>query len=285
MGFKLKEFQIDIAVTRIANLHYFEFVKQDHAAGDTHPFRELVFVDSGALQVSADHYRGLLCENQMLIHQTHESHYLCADAGSPNVIVIGFECLSPKLDLFSKTPYTLSAEQKKILTDIIKEGREVFLPPYDSPYIQEMKKRAYFRFGADQMIKLKLEMLLIELIRTADLSVAGDTNAQPENIAEKIGAYISTHYTEKILLDDLCFLFATNKTTLCKKFKDTYGATTVDYINKLRINQAKKLILTGDYSLTEVAARVGFSSIHYFSKTFKHHEGITPSEYAASLEE
>ncbi len=283
MEFKLKEFQIDISVPRIANLHYFEFTKQYHTAKDTHPFRELVYVDSGTIQVTADHYKGQLQENQLIIHKSNESHFLCAEASAPYVIVIGFECSSPKLDVFSKKPFTLSGEQKKILTDIIKEGREVFLPPYDTPYVKDMKKRADFRFGADQMLKLKLEMFLIELIRSMDFPAPKHSTTQPDKIAEKICAYISTHYTEKILLDDLCFLFATNKTTLCKNFKDTYGCTIVDYTNKLRIKQAKKLMREGELSLTELAARVGFSSIHYFSKTFKNYETITPSEYSTTI--
>ena len=88
----------------------------------------------------------------------------------PDVIIIGFECDCPELDRFSCTPATLPPEQVRALTEVIKEGRTVFLPPYDVPNLKDMKKRTDFPFGADQMIKLRLEIFLIGLIRSVTVS-------------------------------------------------------------------------------------------------------------------
>lgn len=62
-------------------------------------------------------------------------------------------------------PATLSHEEQRLLTNIVREGRAVFLPPYDVPNVKNMKKRRNCIFGADQMVKLLLEQLLIHLIR------------------------------------------------------------------------------------------------------------------------
>lgn len=282
--FKLKNFDIALTVTRMANIHYFEFTKEYSTFKDRHPFKELVYVDSGNITVSAEGYSGTLCNKQLLIHKSDEEHSLsCVGGEAPSVIIIGFECECEKLDFFSNTPFTLSDDLIKILTEIIKEGRSVFLPPYDVPNLKDMKKRKKTPFGADQMLKLKLEIFLIQLIRSLETESYRIADFKPDTKTEEICAYIDAHYKEKITLDNLCFLFGTNKTTLCKNFKEAYGETIINYINRQRIKKAKKLMREGEMNLTQVAQASGFSSIHYFSKTFKTFEKKSPSEYLSTI--
>ena len=91
--------------------------------------------------------------------------------------------------------------------------------------------------------------------------------------------YITEHYTEKILLDNICFLFGTNKTSLCQSFKSEYGITILNYIDQLKIEDAKKLLLEQKLSVTEISEQLGFNSIHYFCRYFKKHTGLSPKEY------
>ncbi len=282
--FKLKKFKMDIEVTKIANIHYFELIKDYHTFKDSHPFRELIYIDSGTIRVEADGFSGMLFEKQLLIHKSNEIHSLsCTENTAPNVIIIGFACDSPMLDIFSTNPQTLSAGLSKLLTEVIKEGRFVFYPPYDIPNVKDMKKRKTFLFGADQMIKLKLETFLIELIRSTKSALCADSTVRSDIKTEEIATYISNNYNQKITLDDLCFLFGTNKTTLCKKFREIYGETLINYLNNLRINHAKKLLRESNMSITQIANAVGFESIHYFSKTFKKIVNKTPSGYISSI--
>ena len=282
--FKLKRFHIDINVSRIANVHYFEFTNKYFTAKDRHPFRELVYVDSGSITVASEGYCGPLDAKQLIIHKRSEEHALsCTGKDAPNVIIIGFECDCERLDIFSRGPVTLNAEQIRILTDIIKEGRSVFLPPYDVPNLKDMKKRKNYPFGSDQMLKLKLEMLLIELIQGTEMADAGSDDRATDSKIDEIYNYICAHYNEKITLDHLCFLFGTNKTTVCNNFKRQYGETIISFINQYRIKKAKKLMREGSLNLTQLSAEVGFSSVHYFSKTFKSYEKRSPTEYMQTV--
>lgn len=284
MEFKLKDLKTDVSVSRIANIHYFEFTKEYYTFKDSHPFKELVYVDSGSIYVESEGYNGQLNSKQLLIHKANEVHSLsCSANEAPNVIIIGFECSARELEYFSKNPVTLSNESVKILTEIIKEGHSVFLPPYDVPNIKDMKKRDNSPFGAEQMLRLKLELLLIEIVRSITSASNINSEAVSDKKIEDIYSYINEHYCEKITLDNLCFLFATNKTTICNNFKKNYGETMVGYINRLRIKKAKKLMREGDYNLTELSSLLGFSSIHYFSKLFKVYENKSPSEYIDTI--
>ncbi len=284
MEFKLKRFESVINIKRIANIHYFEFTKKYHTYKDNHAFCELVYTDSGEIEIASDNYTGRLKKNQMIVHLAGETHSLsCPDDTAPNVIIIGFECNCPELGMFSSTPVTLPPVSQKLLTEVIREGRTVFLPPYDIPNLKDMKKRSDYPYGADQMIKLKLEQFFIEIIRS-QLTIKDKISQSGENcrIAE-VYTYLSENFREKITLDELCFLYSTNKTTLCSSFKAVYSDTIVGYINKLRIRETKRLMREGNFNLTQISELVGFSSVHYLNRVFKNHEGKPPTEYIKTI--
>ena len=284
MEFKLKKFEKAINVSRIANIHYFEFTKEYHTEKDSHAFRELVYVDNGEISVDAENFSGILKEGMMIIHKTGEIHSLCCiNNTAPNVIIIGFECESGKLDAFSGKAVSLDSVQQKILTEVIKEGRTVFEGPYDIPNLRDMKKRKNYPFGADQMIKLKLEMFLIELVRSSEAEKLSFGNDAGDRSLSEICDYLKANFREKITLSELCFIFGTNKTTLCSMFRKATGDTVIGYINSLKIKEAKKLMREGCYNLSEIASMLRFSSLHYFSRLFKKMENISPSDYIKTI--
>ena len=285
MQFNLKKFNTPVIVSQIANIHYFEFTNQYHTNDDAHNFCELVYVDKGEVYVNSANYTGKLLNNQLIIHRPNEVHSLkCIDEIAPNIIIIGFECLSEELIEFSKKPVTLITEHQRMLAEIMKEGMSVYAPPYDLPNTTDMKKRESYPFGADQMIKAKLEILFITLIRYflyPNLTSKNEIVSDSELL--DVYQYIKEHYTEKITLDNLCFLFGTNKTTLCQCFKKQYGDTIFNYINNLRMKEAKTLLRKNELSVTEISEKLGFSSIHYFCRIFKKTTGNSPKDYLKTI--
>lgn len=284
MEFKLKKFKNALNVTKIANIHYFEFTGKYESYEDKHEFKELVYVDSGRINVKSENYTGVLKAGKIIIHNEGEVHSLsCFEDSAPNVIIIGFECHTSELEYFSHQPILLSDANQRLLAEIVKEGRTVFLPPYDQPNLKDMKKRKNYPFGADQMIKLKLETFLIELIRSAQAgaSVSGKTGINPK--LGEIYNYINENYKVNMTLDELCFLSGTNKTTLCSNFKMIYGETIISYVNRLRVKEAKRLLREGELNLTQIAEKIGYSSVHYFSRIFKQYEKVSPSDYIKTI--
>ncbi len=285
MDFKLQSFDTPLTVSRIANIHYFEFTKEYHTFNDAHSFCELLYVDKGSVMVEAENYSGTLQGGHLLIHRPNEKHSLkCPDDTCSNVIIIGFECDCTALASFARLPINLAQGHKKMLSEIMKEGMNVYAPPYDIPNTPEMTKRAVYPFAADQMLKINLEAFLIALVREYGKKSARANNATlPDGKLAEIYNYIHEHYTEKITLDDICFLFATNKTSLCCKFKSEYGITVLNYIHKLKIETAKVLIREQKLSITEISESLGFGSIHYFCKLFKKHTDLSPKEYSKTI--
>ena len=284
MQYVLKDFETAVAVEQIANIHYFEFTDEYKTHSDSHDFCELVYIDKGSLAIVSEGFSGTLTDGQILIHRAGEAHSLsCVGGLAPGVIIIGFSCACSALVPFSQAPTVLSAKEKRLLSEILKDGMSVYAPPYDLPNT-DMKKRDFYPFGADQLLKNHLEELLISLIRRQkdegsflDVSDSGNT------VVSHITQYINEHFTERITLDSLCFLFATNKTTVCREFKQEHGKTVLEYINALKIKEAKRLLRMQKYSATEVSEMVGYSSLHYFSRAFKSVTGLSPKKYLETV--
>ena len=285
MEFTLQEFNIQVNVKRIANLQYFEFTNHYSTKSDSHNFYELLYIDRGNIYITADNYVGNLAVNQIIIHQPNEKHSLTtSDTIAPNIIIIGFECESDALASFSEKPITLNSEQISSLAKILQEGMSIFKPPYDMLNQAYMPKRDTYPFGADQMIKIGLEAFLINLIRGQEK----ETSPQKlyngaNNVIEAVHKYISENFCSKLSLDNLCFLFGINKTTLCMNFKNTYGKTIFNYISDLKIKEAKALLRSKKMSITEISEMLGFESVHYFCRTFKKNTGVSPTEYAGMI--
>ena len=64
-----------------------------------------------------------------------------------------------------------------------------------------------------------------------------------------------------------------------KIFKQYTGKTFISYINEIRIEKSKYLILNTDLSITEIATKVGFNNTRYYIKKFQHLQGITPHKF------
>lgn len=287
MEFKLKSLKTEITVDKIANLHFFEFEKNFFTKSDRHPFCELIFVGSGTLMISSDDYNGKLNKNEMIIHRANASHFLtCTADSAPTVIIIGFECLSHKIDYFSSRPVLLGEESIKKLAEIVKEGRNVFAPPYNKPTF-DMKKKKNALFGSEQMLKNLLEYFLIELIREYNFNESvGEGYGRPFCLTvNEIVNYLDENFLEKITIDELAFLFRTNRATLCREFREKTGKTILQYVSDKKTNIAKEKLAESVSTVTEIAYQLKFESIHYFTRFFKKQTGITPLKYRQSAHE
>lgn len=91
--------------------------------------------------------------------------------------------------------------------------------------------------------------------------------------------FIHCHYEEKISLEDVARELHLSKQYLCNTFKKETGENMSLYINKLRIEKAKNMLLESEVRIKEIFEAVGYSNQQYFSKVFKKITGMTIMEY------
>ena len=279
MKFNLIKIKDVLEIPEIANVHFFEFEKDYSTSEDSHPFCELVFSYSGTLGIASENYTGKLRKGELLIHRAGERHALKSHKNKKTtVVIIGFKCLSEYINCFSEKPLRLSENEIKALARIVKEGRNVFSPPYDVP-VYNMKKRENQVWGSEQLLRSLLENFLVELVRNHVIREENDDDGTASNFKrEEILAYVDAHFTEKLVLDDLAFLFNTNRSAFCKSFKSFTGKTLVNYIAEKRLEAFFEMLSKTDFSLSEIATKLGFDSTTYLCRFFKKHTGKTPKE-------
>lgn len=89
--------------------------------------------------------------------------------------------------------------------------------------------------------------------------------------------YLDEHFEEKMTIDNAAKSVNLNPYHFCKTFKKLTGRTFIDYVNLCRVNEAERLLLETDFTVTEIAGRVGCDNPNYFTKLFKQYKGLTPS--------
>ena len=74
-----------------------------------------------------------------------------------------------------------------------------------------------------------------------------------------------------------------NQDFLYRMIKKETGLTAIQFVNKVKYDQARKLIQHTELSLSEIAWNLGFGSLQYFSRFFREHAGISPSDYMSKV--
>lgn len=112
----------------------------------------------------------------------------------------------------------------------------------------------------------------------ADTSTLPYYNSRIINSVKGVINYIHENFKEKIKIEEILEESGFSRAYFSREFKKITGNSIVDYINFVRCSRTEELISTGDYIISEAAEMCGFSSMSYFSKTYKKFMGRLPSE-------
>lgn len=107
------------------------------------------------------------------------------------------------------------------------------------------------------------------------------TNTNDKKFIEKLIAIIEERMTDpQLSVEELSKEMAMSRSSLHKKLKAMSGHVPNEFIRLIRLKNAAKLLLTGEYNISEVGYMTGFNSPSYFSKCFMQQFNVTPSEFA-----
>ena len=107
---------------------------------------------------------------------------------------------------------------------------------------------------------------------------------QPHNLvlANRIRQYIGTHFTEQLTLEDIGEALSMSPYHLAHIFKDMTGMSPIHYMIRCRIGEAQNLLISTDYSATQIAAIVGYTNVNHFNAIFAKLVGLPPIRYRRS---
>lgn len=105
------------------------------------------------------------------------------------------------------------------------------------------------------------------------------TGVKHSDVLYKIIQYVKANYNKKITLDDIASNVYLSRSYISSMFKEEMGEGLVSYINKVRVEKSKLLLLNESVSLVNVGGMCGFEDQSYFTKVFKSIVGVSPKRY------
>lgn len=271
-------------IRELYTVHYFEYASGYAFHGETHNFWELLYVDRGAIRVTAGESVRELHQGQLIFHAPGEFHALSSTGAPPDLIVVSFGCESGDMERFRGLVTEAGRTERMLLARIVSESAAAFSTPLDDPSTTGLQRTPDSPFGAEALSCAALEELLIRLARRMSV-IDGEPDAAPANADgfERTVEYLERHVGDSLTLERICRDNYLGRSQLQKLFHEHTGGGVMDYFSRLKINAARRMIRAGRSNFTQIAALCGFQSVHYFSRRFRQLTGMSPSEYAQSV--
>lgn len=111
------------------------------------------------------------------------------------------------------------------------------------------------------------------------------TGEEGEQMIVGIVRYMQEHLKDEITLNVLANEFHLSAQYISQLFKNEIGVNFLAYLTNIRMEQAKKLLLSTDDTVAEIAEKSGYADYRVFTKAFKKSEGVTPSQYRRNFQE
>lgn len=156
----------------------------------------------------------------------------------------------------------------------------VYTPPLACVQLMEQLEHEFTMRppGYELVCKALMLNILAHLLRTQMSRRLTDASVHGARIAElmhRIEAAPADMWSNK----ELARKMSMNEDHMAKLFKQLAGMPPGEYVSSIRHREARKLLRETDLSVETVGERVGYPDIHYFSRIFRRHEGISPREY------
>ena len=256
--------------------------KANIGGGEKHDFPEILYIIKGNLTVLLDGVEHELNEGQLIIYAPNVFHTSRQNSNVKGAI-LSFKTESEALFKLYNRVITLTPEQRGTFLQIFNEGLDCFISRSASE--KEAGKRGMIpkeTVGEYTLQKLKkrLELFLAELLEYREKPLKSKSDREFFGVVKYLEAHVGESLSLETIADDN--LMSVSKLKLL--FREKTGGGPIDYFLKLKIDRARMLIEEGRLNFTEIADRLGFCSLHYFSRTFKKHTGQSPSEYSKGVE-
>lgn len=233
----------------------------------THICSELFFITGGHGVFRIQDREFPTAVNDVIAVNTRVPHTEQSQSDSPlSYIVLGVEHLEAAEDIGGCTMIHLQGRHSQITTCL-----QIML--------QEVREQ---KPGWETICQNLMELILLWLARREDFTF----NAAPISQGKKsnrecelVRRYIDNHFKENLRLDELAALAHINKYYLSHAFQKEFGTSPISYLISRRIQESRYLLTDTDHSLSQIAHILGFSSLSYFSQSFRRLEGVSPMEY------
>ncbi len=250
--------------------------------GEKHDFPEILYISKGRLIIVVDGVEQEMNEGQLVIYAPNAFHTSIQNYNSKGAI-LSFKTDSQSLFKLYNRVITLTPEQRGAFMQLFNEGLDCFK-------VRSLEERAAGKRGMVpketvgeytlQKLKKQLELFLAELLEHREKPQKSKSDREFYTVIKYFEAHIGESLNLETVAND-CFMSVSKLKLL---FREKCDGGPIDYFIKMKIDKAKELIEEGRLNFTEIADRLGFCTLHYFSRTFKKHTGVSPSDYSKGVQ-
>ena len=165
-------------------------------------------------------------------------------------------------------------------------GPDVHLSVQEARCVEQLYQKMLTEFvnkdsGYIEILRAYVIELIVIIFRAYRNSGAlGDhTDIHRTRVVEKIMLYMQSNLSSELRIDKLSAMAFLSSNHFCKLFKETTGMTVVEYAQKIRIEEAIRLLQQSDRKVIDIAAEVGYRDVKFFNQVFKRLTGESPSSY------
>ena len=261
------------------------YSEDDRLCGECHDFPELVYINRGKHTAVVGGRNFQLSAGQMLLYPPGVFHTVEKPSGAEGFIVsfkMEKEAILPLCDRV----FTLSASQKQTLLQIMETGFECFVPCGEDA-LADGKKGMVPSPKADgatlQRLKKQLEFFLADIFRDSVSFGGNRKDLRKDRDYGAVCAFLEENIGKTLTVEEIARGSGMSESKLKALVREKSGGGVVELFNAVKIEKAKALIGEGRLNFTAIAHDLGFGSLHYFSRAFKKHSGVSPSEYKKGL--
>lgn len=150
---------------------------------------------------------------------------------------------------------------------------QAYLPYFERLYEEIHRGEAYFKPLCTGICAQLMGMLARDHAR----STASRAPGRMERI--KVGLlYMRENFRDAVSIEDVCEAAGLSRYYFCRLFREYTGMSVIQYLNRLRCEEARRLITSGRYSVSQSAQMSGFNNLSYFTRTYLKQIGRLPSQ-------
>lgn len=142
-------------------------------------------------------------------------------------------------------------------------------------------RRSYGALKADMPDRQQMDTLIEPLCMMLELAYrkAEETAVAEPDFEQQLLQYLRLHHREDITYQELCAHFSCSRSYISHRFRQAAGMSLREYLNQLRLEDARSLLMYSDLNITEISVAAGFQESSYFSRVFKEKFGMSPRRY------
>ncbi|MDO5345956.1 MAG: AraC family transcriptional regulator [Lachnospiraceae bacterium] len=253
-----------------------------------HYFAEFIYMLDGCAEIRCGERSFVLSNGEMIVIHPSVVHSIYPIGNTlPVYAVLKFDINRLKLTpAYAPTLRSIFQYAEKIGMKILFDNASTEKADCNRLWHACLSEFSDYKYGRDLVLQSTVYVLLMNIIRLwlADgMTIDSRLISQKEDYAiENITEYIDLFLSDNLRVTDIAEKCGLSYSCFAKRFREQYGISCKQYIERMRLYKVEEFLLFTDFDLNYISQETGFSDCSHLIKSFKKYKGITPKQFKSN---